>query len=88
MSGHGPAFPEAFEREVSQLQEHLGSHAPPFLVRRLLLDVGGFTEQLRSIKNALENRDFVALCDTLAYETTETSNQWRAAIVSMRSTIE
>lgn len=47
-----------------------------------------FGEQLRSIRTALENRDFVALCDTLTYETTETSDQWRAAIESMREMIE
>jgi hypothetical protein len=50
--------------------------------------VDGFSEQLRSIKSALENRDFVTLCDTLTYETTETSNQWRAALQQMRSIIE
>ena len=48
----------------------------------------GLGEQLRSIKMALENRDFVALCDTLTYETTETSNQWRAALQQMRGIIE
>lgn len=41
----GPDFPAAFEREVVQLQHHLGNEVPAFLVRRLLLDVGGFTEQ-------------------------------------------
>jgi hypothetical protein len=50
--------------------------------------LGGFTEQLRSIRAALENRDFVSLCDTLTYETTETSNLWRSAIQSMRTIIE
>jgi ferrous iron transport protein B len=39
------AFPEAFEREVSTLQEALGKDRPPFLIRRLLLDVGGYTER-------------------------------------------
>ena len=47
-----------------------------------------FGEQLRSIRTALENRDFVALCDTLTYETTETSNQWRTALQQMRAIIE
>jgi len=50
--------------------------------------LAGFTEQLRTIRTALENRDFVSLCDTLTYETTETSNQWRSAIQSMRTIIE
>ncbi len=37
-------FPEAFEREATALQEALGD-TPTYLVRRLLLDVGGYTEQ-------------------------------------------
>lgn len=41
----GPTFPEPFEREVTQLECELGGTVPAFLVRRLLLDVGGFTEQ-------------------------------------------
>jgi ferrous iron transport protein B len=46
--GHGPQsppFPEAFEQEVAELGRSLGDHIPTFLVRRLLLDVGGYTEQ-------------------------------------------
>jgi hypothetical protein len=46
-----------------------------------------FTQQLRLIKTALENRDFVSLVDTLVYETAETSSHWQAAINSMRSVI-
>jgi hypothetical protein len=46
-----------------------------------------FTQQLRLIKTALENRDFVSLIDTLVYETAETSSHWQAAINSMRSMI-
>ncbi len=64
-------------------------------IKRIVIDGVGFNEvlfafgeQLRSIKMALENRDFVALCDTLTYETTETSNQWRAALQQMRGIIE
>lgn len=41
----GPAFPEPFEKEVSHLQNALGAEVPAFLTRRLLLDVGGYTEQ-------------------------------------------
>jgi ferrous iron transport protein B len=45
----GPSFPDAFEREVEQLgrkiSEHGGSWAP-FRIRRLLIDVGGASEQL------------------------------------------
>jgi ferrous iron transport protein B len=43
--GKGPAFPEPFEREVQALRQELGADVPVFLVRRLLLDVGGYTEQ-------------------------------------------
>jgi ferrous iron transport protein B len=39
-----PGFPEAFEREVEALRGHLGDDVPPFLVRRLLIDAGGWTE--------------------------------------------
>src|SRR5262249_24020091 len=37
-------FPDAFEKEVHQLHDHMSGNVPPFLVRRLLLDVGGYTE--------------------------------------------
>jgi hypothetical protein len=47
-----------------------------------------FAGQLQQIKSALENRDFVTLGDILTYETTETSNQWRAAISSLRAVIQ
>jgi ferrous iron transport protein B len=40
-----PAFPEAFEREVETLYQTLGGEVPAFLVRRLILDVGGYTEK-------------------------------------------
>jgi ferrous iron transport protein B len=40
-----PQFPEPFEREVTALAETLGDVVPPFLLRRLLLDVGGHTER-------------------------------------------
>jgi ferrous iron transport protein B len=40
----GPTFPEAFEREVVGLGKRCGN-LPPFLVRRLLIDVGGYTER-------------------------------------------
>jgi hypothetical protein len=49
--------------------------------------LGEFAEQLKLIKSALENRDFVALVDTLVYEVAESGSQWRAAIQSMRSVI-
>jgi ferrous iron transport protein B len=41
----GPTFPDAFEQEVETLQLFLGDGVPPFLMRRLLLDVGGHVEK-------------------------------------------
>src|SRR5262249_26457692 len=52
-----PMFREAFEREVQALSESVGSQVPPFLVRRLILDVGGYTERfLDGEKNGLAAR--------------------------------
>ncbi len=45
-SNHGPAFPEAFLREETVLGRLVGQDVPPYLVRRCLLDVGGYTERL------------------------------------------
>jgi ferrous iron transport protein B len=42
----GPAFPEAFEAEAARLAELLDNREPAYLVRRLLLDAGGYTETL------------------------------------------
>ncbi|HEX4609603.1 MAG TPA: ferrous iron transport protein B, partial [Urbifossiella sp.] len=41
----GPGFPVEFEKEVAALQTELGTTVPGVLVRRLLLDVGGYVEQ-------------------------------------------
>lgn len=49
--------------------------------------LGDFAQQLKLIKSALENRDFVTLVDTLVYEVAESGMLWRAAIHSMRSVI-
>lgn len=43
---HGVPFPESFEKEVRDVAALLGEGTPPFLARRLLLDVGGYTEQI------------------------------------------
>jgi hypothetical protein len=42
-----------------------------------------FTQQLRDMKRALENRDFVLLSDILLYEANHTSKQWRQAVHAM-----
>jgi hypothetical protein len=47
-----------------------------------------FAGQLRSIKSALEERDFVILGDVLLYETTQTTDDWLSALGSLRGAIE
>jgi hypothetical protein len=49
--------------------------------------LGEFAQQLKLIKSALENRDFVSLVDTLVYEVSESSTNWRAAIRTIKSVI-
>lgn len=44
-NGKSPPFPDSFEKEVRALQTEIGNGVEPFLVRRLLLDVGGYTEE-------------------------------------------
>jgi hypothetical protein len=56
-------------------------------VRSLADVVGQFIGQLREVKRAMEDRDFVALADVLTYEMTQTSRQWREAIGAMRGVI-
>lgn len=46
-----------------------------------------FTANLRSIRSALEQRDFVLLSDVLLYETAEMTPKWLAAINALRDTI-
>jgi ferrous iron transport protein B len=41
----GPVFPEGVILEERHLRKHLGEDVPDFLVRRLLLDVGGYIEE-------------------------------------------
>jgi ferrous iron transport protein B len=40
-----PTFPEPFEREIEVLHKALGPDVEPFMLRRLVLDVGGSTER-------------------------------------------
>jgi ferrous iron transport protein B len=44
-SPNGAPFPDVFDGEVNVLHRELGDDLPPFLVRRLLLDAGGYTEK-------------------------------------------
>jgi hypothetical protein len=55
---------------------------------RTLADVmNDFAGQLREVKHAMEDRDFVTLADVLTYEMTETSHHWHEAIGAMRGVI-
>jgi hypothetical protein len=49
--------------------------------------VNEFAVQLRDIKAALENRDFVLLNDILTYEAAQTTARWRTAVASLQGTI-
>ncbi|MBI3408565.1 MAG: ferrous iron transport protein B [Planctomycetes bacterium] len=55
----GPEFPEAFEREVAGLCAILGDDVSPFLVRRLLLDVGGQMERFLGERSGARVQDHV-----------------------------
>jgi ferrous iron transport protein B len=45
LTTHRPPFPEVFECAIHQLHRELGEDIPEYLLRRLVLDVGGWTEQ-------------------------------------------
>ena len=49
--------------------------------------VGQFAGQLRQIRGALENRDFVLLNDILTYEATETTARWQSAVAALRGIV-
>jgi hypothetical protein len=49
--------------------------------------VADFTDQLRHIKSALENRDYVSLADILTYEAVETNSRWSQALDAIRDSI-
>lgn len=42
-----------------------------------------FAAQLREIKSAIENRDFVTLSDVLAYEMTQAADDWRSVLAAL-----
>ena len=46
-----------------------------------------FTSHLRQIRVALEERDYAALSDMLAHQTSSASAQWRDAVASLRGAI-
>jgi len=49
--------------------------------------LNAFRDQIRSIRDSLEHRDFVTLGDVLLYEMTESATQWAQAIVAMRGAV-
>jgi hypothetical protein len=49
--------------------------------------LNAFRDQIRSIRDSLEHRDFVTLGDVLLYEMTESTTQWAQAIVAMRGAV-
>jgi hypothetical protein len=55
--------------------------------RPLTQMIAEFADQLRQIKSALENRDFVLLNDILTYEAAESTSRWRGAVQSLRTLI-
>jgi ferrous iron transport protein B len=72
-----PLLPEPFEREVDSLQKAMNAEVPAFLVRRLLLDVGGYSElrladrygdQIRGQVQAARQRLAAAGCPVPAVE--------------------
>src|SRR5262249_6195981 len=54
-------FPEAFEQEAGRLSVTFHDQVEPFLVRRLLLDVGGYTEQRLTQKSPGSNGQVINL---------------------------
>ncbi len=46
-----------------------------------------FADQLKSIREALETRDYVLLADTLQYEVGQTVRQWRDALAQFRDIV-
>lgn len=45
------------------------------------------THQLRSVRTSLENRDVIALADTLLYDLPEVVNEWRALLHTLRERV-
>ena len=50
--------------------------------------LNNFVAQLRTLREALESRDYVLLSDTLSYEIGQTIAQWRDALTQMRAMVE
>lgn len=49
--------------------------------------LNAFADQLRTIRSALESRDYVLLTDTLQYEVGQTVRQWREALDQLRAIV-
>jgi hypothetical protein len=74
---------------ISKIGQLMGTELDALRVegRALSAVLAEFAGQLRGIKAAIENRDFVTLGDILAYETNETADMWRAVLGSLRSAV-
>ena len=67
-----------------------GSRMPPGVTvegRTFSELMADFTDQLRQIRAALEDRDFVTLSDILAYEATQTCRLWQEALAAVRGAV-
>jgi ferrous iron transport protein B len=64
--GQPVVFPAAFEGEVTALHQTVGAEVPEFLLRRLLLDVGGYTETRFESRHARLAGDLQAARQRLA----------------------
>jgi hypothetical protein len=78
------------QQSITQTAQLLKIDLTTFIVDgRAMTDLNAeFAEQLKQIKSALENRDFVTLADILTYETTETTARWSAAVREMRKAVK
>jgi hypothetical protein len=80
---------------------HAGQQAVEQIARLLRVDLaqvrGGdiplvdvltrFSQQLRTLRTSLEERDYVVLSDTLEYEIAPTLLQWRSALSELRAIV-
>lgn len=46
-----------------------------------------FTEQLRATKSALEQRDYVSLCDVLLYEMADANERWSRTLEALKGVV-
>ena len=49
--------------------------------------LAGMSEQLRGIKSALEQRDYVSLCDVLLYDMADTNERWEKTLLAIEQAV-